>query len=91
MANNSIGFVARGRCCRRSDLSGDILEVVEELASGLAGQNDAASHDAPHFRGLIPDGLINSDVCERYNDIAVYCGNPGHLASEQFFLMEGVF
>jgi hypothetical protein len=90
MTKDSIWFVASNGSGCRFDLCGNLLEVLKHLTSGNIGQNKPSGHNSPHLGRIVPDGLLKSDVCERYNEIAVYCGNSDDLASKQFFLMKGV-
>jgi hypothetical protein len=67
------------------------LELLEQLPGGGISQHKASSHDPPHFRRLIPDGLIESKVCESYGYISVNHSDDGDLGRENFFLIQGVF
>jgi len=79
-------------CICRFDLRGNnLLEVLKHLIGGNAGQTQPSCHNPEHFRGLVSDGFLKADTCERYKEIAVYCGNPDDLAGKQLFFMKGVF
>jgi hypothetical protein len=82
MSKDSIWFMASGSRCCRFNFSGKLLEILDKLPSRDVGQNDSATHNPARFRRLVSDGLLKSDVCERYDDIAVYEADTGNLARE---------
>jgi hypothetical protein len=77
--------------CHRFDFSGKLLEILNELPGRDIGQNDSATHNPARFRRLVPDGFLKSDVCERYDDIAMYEADPGNLVREQLPFVKRVF
>jgi hypothetical protein len=83
MVMNSVWFAFGGRCCRL-DLSSEPLEVLEQLTSSDVGQHYSVTHNSTYFQRLVPDGLIKTDVCERYDDIAVYEGGTNDLTRKHF-------
>jgi hypothetical protein len=81
IADYSIWLV-NGGCCYRFDLSGKPLEVLEELPSSDVGENKPSAHHSTGLRGIVPNGLINSDVCERQCYVAVYERGTYHFGCE---------
>ena len=77
--------------CRRFNLSGDTLEILEKLVGGDGGQRNPSGHNPPYFRRLISDALLKAGVCERYNEIAVRYSNSDNFVGEDFFFVQGVF
>jgi hypothetical protein len=90
MAINSIWFVASDRRCCRFDLSGNLLEVFQELPGCNVGECNPPNYYSPYLRRLVPDGLLRAETCERYDEIAVYEGNSGNITRKDFSLMERV-
>jgi hypothetical protein len=74
--------MASGGGCYRFDLSGKLLEVLEELRSGDIGQHKSCGYDPVRLRGIFPDGLIKSDACKRDGYVAVYHARAYHLGCE---------
>jgi len=72
-------------------LCGEPLELLKQLPGGDIGQHEASSNDPPQFRRLIPDGLIEANVCKCYGDVFVNHSNDGDLAGENLFIMQGIF
>ena len=89
IADYSIWLVNCG-CCYRFDLRGKPLEVLEELPSSDAGENKPSAHHSTGLRGIVPNGLINSDVCERQGYVAVYERGTYHFGCEQLPFMQRV-
>jgi hypothetical protein len=81
---NSIWFMASGDRCYRFDLGGQFLEILEQLPSGNIGEHQPRANDSTCLCGLITDGLVKSNVCERYGYVAVYNANAGNFVCEDF-------
>jgi hypothetical protein len=90
MAINSIWFVTSDGGCSRFDLSGNPLEVLQELPGCNVGEGNAPNHHSPHLRRLVPDGLLRAETCERYDEIAVYKGNSGNITRKNLLDVLGV-
>ena len=67
----SIRFMASGHGCYRFDLSGELLELREELVVGDAGEHNSPSDNSVCYRRIVSDGFVKSSICEGNRYVAI--------------------
>jgi hypothetical protein len=75
-------LLCNGGCRYRFDLSGKPPEMLEELLSRDAGEHKPSAHHSMDLWGIFPNGLFDSDVCERQGYVAVYQRGTYHFGCE---------
>jgi hypothetical protein len=86
----SIWIFPSSRTLCRFNLSGQVLEALDQLPGSPVRQDQAADHDPPNLWWLSADGLLKAEVCERYRDVAVYHSNGGDLAGKNLSFAQRV-
>jgi hypothetical protein len=75
----------------RLKLSGELLEIFQQLTCRVRREDQPPNDDAPYIRRAPSNIFFDSLSGEGYDNIALYETNASDLANKDFSFVEGVF